>query len=78
MKTNISTPVPSGPQIFVVRPLPNLASNANQLQEVSTKTERQPYEDKVDIQSIKRATMKGVLLEQKMLFILYSNAIEHK
>ena len=74
MKSNISKSVPSGPQIFVVRPLPSLASNTIQLQEGSTKIETLPYEDKVDFQSIKRGPMKGFLLYSKFCFILSNNA----
>ena len=66
IKSNISTSVPSGPQIFVVRPLPNLASNTNQLQE--DKIETQPNEDKVDFQSIKRGPMKGSILDLNFVF----------
>ena len=61
MKSNITTSIPSGPQIFVVRPLPNLATNSNKLPESSTRTEPQPYEDKVDFQPIRCGPMRGLL-----------------
>ena len=59
-KSNITMSIPSGPQIFVVRPLPNPANNSNRLPESSTRTEPQPYEDKVDFQPIRRAPMRGL------------------